>query len=411
MKRRTYNAIQSGRNFLLIMILIAILFIGGICGTLYAIHYSATSSEMTTLQSQGMVHLTTLSDESKINVVVKGAQPGNHTLVTIGGMGYQDYGIYMDYITSPLQTENRLVIVDRLGTGMSDDTSENRTAQAIVEEYRTALQKNMIDGPYVLLAHEIGAAYATLWQSTYPSEIEGIVYVDPNPVNTSYMGLNIDENAQWLSLGCKIGLQRLIYDKYYTPESARLPSSYVQLSSIYNSHSLFTSGYLSEVENATKNFSIMDTVQPTDIPKMYINCSYAFETREEALTYVDYMNAQARSIGQDKVFESPEVAADICLSQSQEMTSVISTIVNRLGNCSLVKMPGGATVYEQHHGVLQAAILDFVDYLDGETPSLKDRYVDGILEEWQQKQKEQQLAEAQEQESLDPENTETESES
>ena len=376
---------------------------------MYAIHYSATSSEMTTLQSQSMVNLTTLSDGSKVNVVVRGAMPGNHTLVTIAGMGYADYGIYMDYITSPLQSENRLVIIDRLGTGMSDDTSEDRTAQAIVEEYRTALQKNMIDGPYILLAHEIGAAYATLWQSTYPSEVEGIVYIDPNPVNASYMGLSVDENAKWLSLGCKIGLQRLIYDKYYTPESARLPSNYISLASIYNSHSMFTTGYLSEVENATKNFSIMDTVQPTDIPKMYINCSYAFETREEALVYVDYMNTQARSVGQDKVFESPEVAADICLSQSQEMTSVINALVNRLGNCSLVKMPGGATVYEQHHGVLQAAILDFVDYLDGETSSLKDRYVDGILEEWQQKQKEQQLAEAEE-EPLDI-ITETESES
>lgn len=411
MKRKTYNQIQSGSKFLLIIILVTVLLVGAAGGTLYASHYSATKTELATLESMELVKFVTLSDGKQVNVAVKGASIPKHTLVTIGGMGYSDFGVYMDTITSPLQAENRLVIIDRLGTGFSDDTSDKRTTSAIVEEYRKALQKSMIDGPYVLLAHEIGAAYATQWQATYPEEIEGIIYIDPNPIDSSYKGLELDEQATLISLGCKLGAQRLLYDKYYTPEAVRIPSSHVQAATYFNYHSMFTSGYLSEVENATKNFAIMETVQTTQIPKMYINSSYAFETKEEALEYVDYINAQARSVGQEKVYASPEAAADNLVAQSQNMTATINSYVQRLGNCHLVKMPGGPTVYEQHHGVLQAAILDFVDYLDGSTHSLKDRYVDGVLEEWQQKQElaqQEQLEETEE--SLDEiETTETES--
>lgn len=409
MKRKTYMRIQSGSKALLIIILVIAILVGGVVGTFYAIHDSRTTEELATLQDSGLVNFVKLSDEQQMNVAVRGATSAKHTLVTIAGLGYQDFGVYMDYITTPLQEENRLVIIDRLGTGFSDDIGKDtkRTASAIVEEYRKALQKSLIDGPYVLLAHEIGAAYATLWQATYPDEVEGIIYIDPNPMDKSYAGLKLHDKASLISFGSQFGVQRILYNDLYTPEAVRIPSSYVSAATYFNFHSVYTKGYLAEVENAMKNMSAaFDSVQATNIPKMYINSSYAFETKEEALEYVDYMNAQARSVGQEKVYGNTEGAAEKLISNSQSMTEQIKTYVQKLGNCHLVKMPGGASVYEQHHGVLEAAIIDFIDYLDGETSTLKDRYTDRVLEEWQQNQEE---LTAQEEVTEPPVETETES--
>ena len=402
MKRKTYMRLESGSKALLIIILVVSIIAGGAVGTLYFVHDNQTAKELATMQESGLVKLVSISDGRNVNVAVRGAATPKHTFVTISGLNFPDFGVYMDYITAPLQNENRLVIVDRLGTGFSDDVDAkaNRTASVIVEEYRKALQKSMVDGPYILLAHEIGAAYATHWQNTYPDEIEGIIYIDPNPIDKGYAGLKPDDKATLLSLGCKFGLQRLMYDDLYTPEAVRVPSDYVVAASYFNYHSVYTTGYLSELNNAEKSIAqTLDVVQNTNIPKMYINSSYAFETKEEALEYVDYVNAQARSVGQDKVYNNAEGAAEKLVALSDTMTAKINSYVQALGNCHLVKMPGGPDVYQQHHGVLESAIIDFVDYLDGNVSSLQSRYVDKILDEWQKKQ---------EQEALEQQITETE---
>lgn len=388
--------IQTGGKFLLIIILVAIVLVGAGVGTFYAIHHSKSTEELASLESAGFVHLTNMSENLKMNVAVKGSTSPKHTFITIAGMGHPDYGVYMDYITNSLQKDNRLVIIDRLGTGYSDDTKAERTANVIVEEYRAALQKNMIDAPYVLLAHEIGAAYATHWQNTYPNEIEGIIYIDPNPIDSSYSGLKLPENIEMLSIGYKFGVQRIMYDKIYTPEAVRMPQNYGTAASYFNAHSVYTTGHLAEASSALNNMSsTFGAIQTNNIPKMYINSSYAFETKEEALEYIDYCNAQARSVGQEKVYPNTDGAAEKLVATSQAMTATINSYVNKLGNCHLVKMPGGPDVYQQHHGILEAAIVDFINFLDGTTHSLKDRYTDRVLDEWQQMQ-DQELVEQEE---------------
>lgn len=336
----------------------------------------------------GLVDLVKLTDETMMNVAVRGAVVPQHKIVTISGLGASDFGVYADYITQDLQANNQLIIADRLGTGYSDDTKNDRTVSAVVEEYRTALTKKGLSGPYVLLAHELGSVYATAWQASYPNEIEGVIYVDPNPVNSNYNGLELDSNAVWLNLGSQLGLPRLMYDKLYTPESMQMTSAYTTAAAAFNVHSTYTNGFMYEVENAVKNFeNTMNSVQATQVPKMYINCSYAFETAEEARTYVNYENEQASHANQDPVFKDVESAVSELVSNSASVTAnVIQPIVSRLGNCHMVKMPGGADIYEQYPGTLKAAIHGFVDYLDGNVSSLQDRYVDRIMEEWQQNQ-------------------------
>lgn len=390
MKRKTYIRITTGSKIFLITILLILVLVGAVGGVAYYIHHTNTQTETTYLQNVGLVNFVNIGEDQKMNVAIRGSSTPKHTFVTIAGMGYSDYGVYMNYITQSLQNENRLIIIDRLGTGYSDDTSEERTCAAIVEEYRKALQKSMIEAPYLLLAHEIGAAYATYWQTAYPNEVEGIIYIDPNPIDGNYKTILPRDNASLMAIGCKFGLQRLMYNQLYTPEAARIPNEYVTAASYLNGHNTYSFGYLSEVENATKNFTdAMNAAQTSTIPKMYINSSYAFETTEEALEYIDYMNVQTRSVGQEKAFSDPNSAAQTLIAQSQSMQGAINTYVEKLGSCHLVKMPGGPNVYEQHPGILEAAITDFIAYLDGNVPTLQDQYVDKKLENWQQNQEQE----------------------
>jgi pimeloyl-ACP methyl ester carboxylesterase len=53
-----------------------------------------------------------------------------------------------------------------------------RTADAIVEELHALLTAADVPGPYVLVAHSLGGAFARLYASTYPGDIAGLVLVD-----------------------------------------------------------------------------------------------------------------------------------------------------------------------------------------------------------------------------------------
>lgn len=86
-------------------------------------------------------------------------------------------------MTAALETDNRVVFIDRAGYGFSDDTDHEMTTESIVEDYRKALQNAGIKAPYILMPHSIGGAYANYWSSKYPDEIEAVVFVDGTQLN------------------------------------------------------------------------------------------------------------------------------------------------------------------------------------------------------------------------------------
>jgi pimeloyl-ACP methyl ester carboxylesterase len=70
------------------------------------------------------------------------------------------------------------VAYDRGGTGYSDPIPLPRTAAAVATELRELLQALGIAGPYVLVAHSLGGAYAHRFAQLYPQEVAGLVWVD-----------------------------------------------------------------------------------------------------------------------------------------------------------------------------------------------------------------------------------------
>jgi len=71
------------------------------------------------------------------------------------------------------------VSYDRAGLGWSGARSDARTIPDVSEELRTMLSRAGIQQPRVLIAHSYGALVAIAYAVRYPSEIAGMVLVDP----------------------------------------------------------------------------------------------------------------------------------------------------------------------------------------------------------------------------------------
>ena len=129
-------------------------------------------------------------DGKKLNVYLGGEAAAKGTLVYMHGLGMGDTTIsarpmlekVQQQVKERLGLEYQILIMDRYGNGMSEDTSEEQTVEKIVNTYRQALKSVNKEGPYLLVAHSISGMYATYWGQHYPEEIEEIVYLDADPV-------------------------------------------------------------------------------------------------------------------------------------------------------------------------------------------------------------------------------------
>lgn len=70
------------------------------------------------------------------------------------------------------------VLADGLHPSRSDPVPMPRSAQSVVTDLHTLLQKAGVPGPYVLVGHSLGGLFVRLYASTYPDEVVGLVLVD-----------------------------------------------------------------------------------------------------------------------------------------------------------------------------------------------------------------------------------------
>ena len=73
----------------------------------------------------------------------------------------------------------RVVTYDRAGMGWSDPTGRRPAAAGYVRDLRSGLRAAGIRPPYVLVGHSMGGVYMRLFAHTYPTEVAGLVLVDP----------------------------------------------------------------------------------------------------------------------------------------------------------------------------------------------------------------------------------------
>lgn len=92
------------------------------------------------------------------------------------GVGIASWSTVQKDVAAFAQT----VSYDRAGLGQSDPGPKPRSAKQIATELHMALQKSGIKPPYVMVGHSFGGIYIRVFADMYPSEVVGLVLIDPS---------------------------------------------------------------------------------------------------------------------------------------------------------------------------------------------------------------------------------------
>lgn len=87
------------------------------------------------------------------------------------------------HVQDRLDDHARVVSYDRPGLGWSDPHEHGRDPQALAVDLHDALRQLDVDGPYVLVAHSLGAFHTRVFAATHPDDVVGMVLVDPSHEN------------------------------------------------------------------------------------------------------------------------------------------------------------------------------------------------------------------------------------
>ncbi len=106
---------------------------------------------------------------------------------------------------------------DRAGLGGSAKGRAAPTIPHIVEELHTLLEKSGVRPPYVFVGHSLGGAAVRLYSARYPTEVAGLVFVDPADFTQSVA----DQDAIFRDIGVPDGREpfnRAMMAMYRRPE-------------------------------------------------------------------------------------------------------------------------------------------------------------------------------------------------
>ncbi len=71
------------------------------------------------------------------------------------------------------------VLYDRAGTGWSDQVKLPRSATEVTDELCSLLREASVPAPYLLVGHSLGGAYAQRYAQRWPSEVAGLLLLEP----------------------------------------------------------------------------------------------------------------------------------------------------------------------------------------------------------------------------------------
>jgi hypothetical protein len=383
------RVLKKIRNIILLILSVIFVFIA----VVFATNEIKCYNEKQLLTKEKLLNLVEVEDNRSINASLYGNPKSEYTIVSISGIGVQDYSVFMQHMMSKLKDDYRIVLIDRAGYGYSDDSLNKQTIEQIVSDYRTALENSNISKPYLLLAHEFGGVYATYWAAMYPDEIDGILYLDGTEMVESTTFNNENHNAiDYIeSVMYKIGFQRMLYNKFYPHSSKALNKKEALCSRALNAKSVQTFAQMSELslmkENFDKAMECLDEVQ--DIPKLYVSSKNSFSSDKDVIKYYEYKNVQQNEMGlepfyqfTDNVEKVEKDAKEFITTCMKRYETITKPHVKKLGNCQLTKMPGDIRIYEHKPEGLVDVVIDFIAFLEGDEDAIQSYYDDSKMIDW-----------------------------
>ena len=355
---------KSVKKIILKRVLPAILFLLLLfLAAVFVVNKIKLSQELKILDDAGYYNPVSVGDYS-MNVQITGNPDGKHRLVALAGGGVCNFGLHLTPITDQFMDENQIVVVDRPGYGLSDDTKEPQTAEKVVEEYRTALKNAGVKEPYILMPHSIGGAYATYWVSQYPEEIEGVVFFDGTQLgpDSEIEGIPSKFVLDMEIISCKMGLYRLVASNYIFPLPGERTEEEQRISYMLSvrtgaNHAM---AYEELYVNEAAKFAY-ENIKTNDVPKVYICASWGSETKEDIINRIEWENEQLRALGK-KEMQVPDNLIQIELDQTKEKReTVLKPYCEKMGNCKLVLLGGDHFIFDQRPDDCADVIREFLN--------------------------------------------------
>ena len=97
-----------------------------------------------------------------------------------GGGDCGSNGSWQKVIAS-IKEKTQIAVYDRAGLGRSEPGPEPRDYRHIAEDLHTLLQNAGLRPPFILVGHSMGGLHIQVFAANYPSEVAGMVFVDPEP--------------------------------------------------------------------------------------------------------------------------------------------------------------------------------------------------------------------------------------
>lgn len=343
-------------------------------GIVFLIHTVKSNRELAILKEKGYYNPVSVGEYS-LNVAKFGNANGKHTIVGMAGLGTGEFSVSARQMTACLEEDNLVVFVDRAGYGFSDDTNAEMTLEYIVEDYRKALKNAGVEGPYILLPHSIGGAYATWWVSKYPEEIEAVAFVDGSQLSADAFEEE-EEEFQPAGIGdhllaalAKTGLSRLVIRKYYylLPDNFSEEEQYLADALIIRTlDSIATvneSGMIAQNSQRAFNGIIQN-----DVPKLYICSSWGIDSWDTVTEYHEWVSAQIKKNGLDMPLpqdtEEENIRKEILDSYEKARQEKLYPYLEKMGNCQCVLLGGDHMIYEQKAAECGEIVRGFIEGLE-----------------------------------------------
>ena len=185
----------------------------------FIFHSISLEKEQATLTPMGK---TVLVNGHQINVYVEG--DGTETIVVLSGAGIASPILDFKELSESLSKRYKVVIVERVGYGYSDDSNHSRDVMVVLSETRQALSQANVTGPFIILSHSIASLESLAWQEKYSDEVKALVGLDW-ALPASYEDLKDNQAlltvAYWSS---KIGLLRYFPESFYIKNQTLIES-------------------------------------------------------------------------------------------------------------------------------------------------------------------------------------------
>lgn len=315
---------NPGRVLLVIMITLAVLLLG-----LFVFHRIKHSADMKYLAENGYYDPVPVGEHS-LNVVKFGNENGKGKIVVLSGMGA---GLSVDIrqMTKKLEEDYRLIFVGRAGWDGSDDTKDDRSVEVIVDEYRNALKNSGIEGPYILMAHSMGAVYASYWVSTYPDEVEAFVNIDGTYIEALSAETQSGSSGNlFYKVAVNLGIGDILLPVLLQNDSGLSKDEWrtyciLQLLSISSDATANEGASINQNRNAAWN-----SLVKTDVPKLYIS-------------------------SRDGDLEDAE--------SKEAIENELMPYVEKMGNYEVAYLPGSHFIYKTEPEKCEKIIEDFLNQI------------------------------------------------